>query len=476
MTRISAAATHGAESAEKVGRPAGLDGITHFDGTLEKHQSQFQYEVPNAEKTPLVMNAILMVAYHFPPCNVSSGLQRTLSFSRHLSKYGWKPVVLSAHPRSYVSVSNEQLNDVPDSVPVKRAFALDTSVHLGFRKRYFNWMALPDRWVSWVLGAIPSGLRLIRKYKPKVLWSTYPIATAHLVGFFLHRLTGIPWVADFRDPMVEIDPVTQQQWPLDPAMRRARSFVERLTFKYCTRAVFASPGSLRIYAERYPEVPQKHLVLIQNGFEEESFKEAEAKAKAKPIPGNKNRIVLLHSGVLYPSPDRHPGAFFAALGALLRAGEISPSNLKIILRASSYEEGYQALINQEGIGEIVHLEPAIAYRDALAEMLAADGLLVFQGHDSNPAIPAKLYEYFRARRPIFAMVDPDGDTTRELRATGVGKIVPLDSSEQIAAGLSEFLAEVREGRAPVATDSEIRRHSREAKTVELARLLDEVVE
>jgi hypothetical protein len=474
MTRTSAAVSHGAESAEEFGRRAGLDGVSGVEDIAEMRQSQFQHEAQNTAKTPPVMNSILMIAYHFPPCNVSSGLQRTLSFSRHLSNYGWKPIILSAHPRAYASVSNDQMKDVPDSVLVKRAFALDTSVHLGFRKRYFNWMALPDRWVSWILGAVPAGLRLIAKYKPEVLWSTYPIATAHLAGFILHRLTGIPWVADFRDPMVEIDPVTKQQWPLDPAMRRARSFIERCTLKHCTRAVFASPGSLRIYAERYPEVPQKHLVLIQNGFEEESFKEAEA--KAKPVSTNKNQIVLLHSGVLYPSPDRHPGAFFAALATLLRAGEISPSNLRVILRASSYEEGYQALINREGIAEIVHLEPAIAYRDALAEMLTVDGLLVFQGHDSNPAIPAKLYEYFRARRPIFAMVDPDGDTTSEMRATGVGRIVPLDSSERIAAGLLDFLPEVREGKAPVATESEIRRHSRESKTIELARLLDQIVE
>jgi hypothetical protein len=469
MIRTSDAARSTTEPAEQAGLKVPPDGVPGA------HQSQFQRELEDTAKTLIATKSVLMIAYHFPPCNVSSGLQRTLSFSRHLPSYGWKPIVLSAHPRAYASVSKDQMKDVLDTVPVKRAFALDTSVHLGFRKRYLSWMALPDRWVSWVLGAVPSGLLLIAKHKPKILWSTYPIATAHLVGLVLHRLTGIPWVADFRDPMVEIDPVTKQEWPLDPATRRARSFIERLTLKYCSRAVFASPGSLRIYAERYQAVPRKNLVLIQNGFEEESFKEAEAKAKSKSISAEKNQIVLLHSGVLYPSPDRHPGAFFAALATLLRSGKISASTLKVILRASSYEEGYQALINREGIEEIVRLEPGIPYRDALAEMLTVDGLLVLQGHDSNPAIPAKLYEYFRARRPIFAMVDADGDTTGEIRAAGVGKIVPLDSSEQIAAGLLEFLAEVREGRAPVASDSEIRGHSREARTVELARLLDEIV-
>jgi glycosyltransferase involved in cell wall biosynthesis len=366
------------------------------------------------------------------------------------------------------------LKDIPSSVPVSRAFSLDTAVHLGFRKRYFNWMALPDRWVTWVFGGVPAGLRLIAKHKPKIIWSTYPIATAHLVAYILHRITGIPWVADFRDPMVEIDPVTKQQWPIDPRVRRARLWIERFTLRHCTRAVFASPGSRRIYAERYPEVPPEHLALIQNGYDEENFKDAEG--LKHPAASKSERLTLLHSGVLYPSPDRHPGAFFSALGNLRRSGHISPLNLKVILRASSYEDGYRELIRKEGIDEIVSLEPGIPYRQALAEMLSVDGLLIFQGHDSNPAIPAKLYEYFRARRPIFAMADSAGDTAGELRAAGIGSIVPLDSAEQIEHGLLDFLSDVRAGRARVLSDAEIARHSRASKTVELVRLLNDIVE
>ena len=418
-------------------------------------------------------NRILMIAYHYPPCSVSSGLQRTLSFSRHLPAYGWAPIIVSAHPRVYERTSSEQLSDIPASVLVKRPFALDTAVHVAFRGRYFNWMALPDRWVSWLIGAVPAGLNAIWRYRPRLLWSTYPIATAHLVAFVLHRLTGIPWIADFRDPMVEMDPVTKQEWPIDPAIRKARSWVERLTLAHCSRAVLASPGSLRIYADRYRDVPPEHMTVIRNGYEENSFAEARQSEPARHAQNG--QIVLLHSGVLYPSPDRHPGAFLSALGALKRSGKISPSNVKVVLRASSYEAAYRALIRQEGLEGMVYLEPPIAYRAALTEMLQADGLLVFQGHDSNPAIPAKIYEYFRARRPVFAMVDPEGDTAGELRSARVGQLVPLDSSERIAEGLSEFLVNVRKGTAPVMADAELHHHSREAKTAELAELLDGMI-
>ena len=54
----------------------------------------------------------LLVAYHFPPVSGSSGVQRTLSFSRDLAEFGWQPVVLSAHTRAYPATSDHQLRDV----------------------------------------------------------------------------------------------------------------------------------------------------------------------------------------------------------------------------------------------------------------------------------------------------------------------------------------------------------------------------
>ena len=41
------------------------------------------------------------------------------------------------------------------------------------------------------------------------------------------------------------------------------------------------------------------------------------------------------------------------------------------------------MIAELGIGDIVKLEPVVAYREALREMLRADGLLLFQGSVCN---------------------------------------------------------------------------------------------
>ena len=132
--------------------------------------------------TSAMAKRLLMLAYHFPPLAGSSGIQRTLRFAKYLREFDWEPLILTAHPRAYERVNASDMNDVLPGTVVRRAFALDTSRHLAIARRYPAALARPDRWISWAVGAIPAGLAMIRKYKPSVIWSTYPIATAHVIG------------------------------------------------------------------------------------------------------------------------------------------------------------------------------------------------------------------------------------------------------------------------------------------------------
>lgn len=414
-----------------------------------------------------------MIAYHYPPCRGSSGLQRTLNFTRHLPDHGWDPLLLTVNPRAYPECTTDQLGDIPSGLPIERAFALDSAKHLALKGRYVSWTALPDRWISWFWSGVPAGLRMVRKYRPDVIWSTYPIATALWIGYALHRLTGIPWVTDVRDPLTEDDPRTGKRHPFEPKLWRARRAIEERAMLQSTRSVLVSPGSRAIYATRYPNMPENHWAVIPNGYAEESFTEVE-RTVTRPSP-NGHPLHLLHSGLLYPTPDRDPSAFFAALSQLRANGQIAPGRVRVTLRASGFDEHYRAQIHRQGLEDLIQLAPPIPYREALAEMLTADGLLVFQGYTSNPAVPAKLYEYLRAQRPIFALADKDGDTAATLRSVGAGTIVPLDSSEQIAQGLTQFLDSIRQGTAPVANEQIVRSFARESRATELAALLDEVV-
>lgn len=406
-----------------------------------------------------------MIAYHFPPQSGSSGVQRTLKFSQYLPQFGWEATVLTAHPRAYPRTSDDQHCSVPQG-RVHRAFALDSARHLALWGRYLRMTALPDRWASWWLGAVPLGVRLARETRFDAIWSTYPIATAHLIGRSLHRRTGLPWIADFRDPM------TDDGYPLDPQVRRAYGKVEAATLAACSHAVFTTHGARQGYGEKFPSMPSDRFSVIANGHDEDDFEAAAS--RTSPAGSGGAVFVLLHSGIVYPA-ERDPTALFGALAQLKHGGAIGPANFRLVLRAAVHEDLLRQQIARHGIGDIVALAPPLPYREALAEMLQADALLVLQGANCNRQIPAKLYEYLRARRPILALTDPAGDTAAALHQAGGCSMAPLDNAGEIARGLLNFMRRVRSGLVLPAPLELVQANSRRQRTFELAHLLDRVV-
>ena len=410
------------------------------------------------------MRTLLMIAYHFPPFAGSSGVQRTLRFVQQLPAFGWKPVLLSVHPRAYEKTSEDLLREVPAGTVVERAFALDTARQLSIAGRYPGFLARPDRWMSWWFGAVPAGLRMIREHRPAAIWSTYPIATAHRIGTTLQKMSGLPWIADFRDPMA------QDGYPEDPATWRAFDRIERAAFAVATRTVFTTRGAAAMYRERYPAQADR-ISVIENGYDEESFKGITTDG-GPLVPG---KVTLLHSGLIYPV-ERDPTQFFESLAALHRAGLISPDRLCVRFRAPTHDALILDLAKRSGIEAYVECAPSIPYREALREMMRADGLLAMQAANCNEQIPAKVYEYIRAGRPLIGLTDPDGDTADLLMRAGVRHIAPLDDVAAIGATLTSFLADLAAGTPIAPSDEAVAQHSRLSRTRELVAVLDAAVE
>lgn len=413
------------------------------------------------------MRRVLIVAYHFPPVAGSSGVQRTLKFSIYLRELGWEPLILSVNPRAYEQVNDGQMAEIPEGIRVERAFALDSARHISIFGRFPARLAMPDRWCSWWLDGVRRGMQLIREYRPAVLMSTFPIATAHMIARTLQRATGLPWLADFRDHMTDPD------YPPDPAIWRFNRRLESETVHACSKAVFTTNGALQMYAQRYPDLPASRWAIIENGFDEENFRDAERVACA---PADTERpLKLVHSGILYPS-ERDPRCFFVAVARLKNKGVLSAAGVQIVLRATASDDYYRPILEQAGIEDIVRLAPPVSYRDALQEMLEADGLLLFQAAIANQQIPAKLYEYMRAGRPILALTDPVGDTATAMRASRTGMICNLSDTDDIAAKMMAFVDGLR-NRTLAGTERAVAdRHSRRARAVDLATCLNAVVE
>jgi hypothetical protein len=149
--------------------------------------------------------------------------------------------------------------------------------------------------------------------------------------------------------------------------------------------------------------------------------------------------------------------------------------LKVVLRATGHDAHIARLIAQFDVADLVELAPSVAYVDALAETLSADGLLLFQAANCNHQIPAKLYEYLRAGRPILALTDSAGDTAATLRGAGVESIAQLDQRADIVAHLTKFLTDIENGSAMLVSRELASRYSRRAQARELAALLDETL-
>jgi len=394
-----------------------------------------------------IRGRILIVAYHFPPQAGSSGLLRALKFCRYLPEFGWLPTVLTIDPRAYERTDDSQMAEVPPEVNVIRAFGLDSQRHLSLRGRYLRTSALPDRWASWLAGAIPAGLYNIRKNNIDVILTTYPVASAVLIGYFLHVFSGKPWIVDFRDSM------TEEGYPEDPLARRTYQWIERKAIRHGSRLIFTAPSTVRMYLERYPTLSPDKCLLLPNGYDEPDF------ADLEPRHTIDARIRLLHSGLIYPW-ERDPGPFFRALARLKAEGRISAETLSVDLRACGAEAEFQKEIERLGIEDLVRFLPALPYRASLQDAAEANSLLLLQAACCDHQIPAKTYEYLRLRKPILALTTHNGDTAGLLDDVGGATIVDIADEKAIYSALPRFLNSVRNRSHPLPRNSdEYSRHS-----------------
>ncbi len=183
--------------------------------------------------------------------------------------------------------------------------------------------------------------------------------------------------------------------------------------------------------------------------------------------------MLIHSGLM-EVPDRDPTAFFEAVSAMLRHGDITSAILRVVLRATGRDEEYRRQIAALGIGDIVAVEGRVSHSEAVAEMRRADGLLLFQGAQCNRHIREGV-RYLACRRPIIGLIDSGGDTHALIvRQWQVPYVADMQSAPAIAGVLRKFIADCRRNETFVPAAGLLEEHARAAGASRLAQLFDEV--
>ncbi len=409
---------------------------------------------------------LLFIAYHFPPIQGSTGVTRTLSFSKYLADWGWEVTVLTVNSSVYPDIREENIKLIPKNVRVVRAMAFDAQKHFSVMKKYPIILAIPDRVQSWIPFGFFKALKIIRKWKPQVIMSTYPIASAHCIGYLAHKITGVPWVADFRDPMAH------DGYPSNPNIYKSFIKIEKLVFRNAAKVIVTTPGAAKLYANKFGQFPEQDIITISNGFDPDMFT-IDRTGSDKLIKIDKC-ITLLHSGILYPS-ERDPRYLFIALYQLREEGYFVDKNIRLIFRGSGNNDLHLKQIDNFNLGGIVVMSPPLPYLDAISEMSDATGLLLLQAANCNHQIPAKLYEYLNCLKPILALTDKRGDTAALMQDLGSPYIANLDDVEAIKNTIKKFISDIIKNEPFIIPEVSVKEFSRKALTERLADVLNQFI-
>jgi hypothetical protein len=174
---------------------------------------------------------------------------------------------------------------------------------------------------------------------------------------------------------------------------------------------------------------------------------------------------------LYAGRDPRP-----LLDALRDLAAARPLRLYLLGRSEGVGFDLGAEIRQRGLDSVVEFSGQVPYGRAVAEMAAGDVLLLLDTPGRRIGIPAKLYEYLGAGRPVLALAESDGDTAWALRASGVlHRVAPLTDVVRIKQALSELMEAVATGQPATATGPERLAFTRQRLAQNLAECLDACV-
>ena len=413
------------------------------------------------------MRHALFIAYHYPPEGSSSGVLRTLKYTRYLGRFGWRVTVLTVDRDAFAVIDPGLEHQIPPSVRVVRTRFLDVKMHAAIRGKYPSFLAIPDRWLGWWLWAVPAGERVLNNDPVDIIYSTSPFATAHLIASSLARRSRARWVADFRDPWYEDPP--------EPGTTRLAQFAARrlegLVVRRADRIVASTTRLRDVLMARYPTKLREDFVAIPNGYDEEDFS-----GVGVASANSTKELLILHAGSL-SEIFRDPRPLFEAVRRGAESGLLDPSRIRFrFLGGGPFGESPQMkeAVERSGLASQVEFLPRVPYEASLAELGRAGLLLLLQAStDTVDLVPAKLFEYLRARRPVLALV-PAGATAEVLQDTGGGWVVDPADIDSLRDAIATAYQAWKRGTlsSMTAEPTKLERFSRERLTATLAAQFD----
>jgi len=438
---------------------------------------------------------ILIIASEFPP-RAGGNMLRTVKLVKYLPSFDWKPYVLTVSLNSIPKFDYSLIDEIPKEATIIRAFfpnifkPLDKRWYQKQEKRHSvttkspnnrflndlmpqlrndlkkaiifliwfvrNQLLILGEQILWLPFAVFKGIQVCKKEKIDIIYSTAPSYVNHLVGLLIKKITKTPWFADYRDLWTNY-PTRKLPSKLHKKIEKK---LETLVLKNANAINIVSPIWRKSMLSTFPFLSPQKITAYTNGYDLEDFQSAHGQMgyqQANVLPNNggitqspndsitklpNDCFNIVYTGTVlrnYPTP-----LFLKALGEIFNEYPQMKTKVKVHFYGNIYEEQKQKIlqtIKAFSLQENVYLHGNIPRKQALKIMQQADLLLLMyigQGHNIEGCIPAKLFEYIGAKKPILALVPPNGAAAEIIKKAHLGLVVSPNSYPEIKAALKEI--------------------------------------
>jgi len=429
------------------------------------------------------MKKVLIITYYWPPSG-GAGVQRWVKFVKYFRLYGIEPIVLTVDSdyASYAIIDTSLTKDVLEDIKVFKTKSIEpfrlykklnkkkeipyggfvNEHNPNFIQKISRFVRgnlfIPDARIGWNRYAYSKAVKLIKEYNIKTIITTSPPHSTQLIGLKLKKQFGLYWIADLRDPWIDIYYYKQLYHSF--LAKKIDSRLEVEVLKKTDKIVVVSKSIKKLFASKIkPEISNK-IHVIPNGFDAEDFKD-QGKLNGK-------EFVITYTGTL--AENYHIETFLDAFESFLSKLDRPKIKLEFVGKVSL---NYKALIENSEFAKHCSFIPYVEHSVSLGFLLQSTSLLlVIPDMPLNEGIlTGKLFEYLAAKKPIIGIGPINGDAASIINECNAGRMFSYDNKNGIIKYLDILYTNWLNSRKENFNSKQINKYSRERLTEKLAMLI-----
>jgi hypothetical protein len=276
----------------------------------------------------------------------------------------------------------------------------------------------------WIIKTIFKSIIILKKGKYETLISRAAPQYGHLPALIVRCITGIPWIANWSDPM----PPQKASPPYGKGFNAKTPFYlniyYRLVFRCADWHTFPCERLMQYYCKIAPELKSKSSVIPHIALSKFCIQRDQ----------EKNVFSLCHTG---STVLRDPSVFFEGLRLFLK--EYRPSKpIKVTFIGNSIDH-INRQVREFGLSDIVFIEAPKTYEETQLLAASASVLLVIEAScDEGIFFPSKFVDFIQTGRPILAISPRIGTLSDILNKNGGGIAVDNRLPNEISHALGKL--------------------------------------